>query len=108
LQVGELPATCPWSIPQKLSPSAVFTPNTGVAGTSIVVTGYKWPIGETINIGNVTIGSSISTHALTVNSKGEITGTITCPSIAVGVKDVVINGTIAGVRTFTNAFTVAT
>jgi cytoskeletal protein CcmA (bactofilin family) len=84
----------------------VFTPDTGTVGTVITVTGYKWPIGETISVGNVTIGGAIATHSLIVNSKGEISGDMTCPSIAAGAQDVVITGTIAGAMTYAGAFTV--
>ena len=63
---------------------------------------------DTIAAGNVTVGGTAATHTLTVNGTGNLTGNITVPTLAVGLKTIVITGDTSGVQTFTGAFTVTT
>jgi len=86
--------------------TATFTPTHGPVGTVIAVTGTGWTGNETIAAGNVTVGNATATHTLTVNGAGELTGNITVPTLAVGLKTIVITGNTSGAQTFTDAFTV--
>ncbi len=88
----------------------VFNPNSGPAGTTITVpTGSGWNDSDTIS--SVTVGGVTAAKSLTVSSSGNLTGTITVPSI-VGTPpfpvNIVITGANSGPQTFVNAFNVTT
>ena len=90
--------------------TAIFNPATGPVGTVITVTGTGWAGNDTITavtVGNIT---ATSTHHLTVNAVGALTGNITVPTAldTLGLKDIVITGATSGAQTFEDAFTVTT
>ena len=88
--------------------AATFNPISGPVGTVIAVTGTGWTGNETIAAGNVTVGGTTATHTLTVNGSGALSGNITVPAVAVGLKTIVITGATSGAQTFAGAFTVTT
>jgi hypothetical protein len=87
--------------------TANFVPISGPVGTTITVTGTGWAPSDTIAVGAVTVGGVVAVHTLTVDGTGALSGTITVPAQADGLKDIVITGATSGARTFANAFTVA-
>jgi hypothetical protein len=84
------------------SPVTAFSPDYGVVGSSITVSGIGWPISDTIT--GVTVGGVSASHTLTVDGSGIISGTITCPAVAHGSHSIVITGTIAGAITLSSSF----
>ncbi|MCX6013161.1 MAG: IPT/TIG domain-containing protein, partial [Chloroflexi bacterium] len=93
-----------------VAPTAVPSPKTGPVGTVVTITGSGWALSETINSSTgVTVGGVAAAHTLVVSATGALTGTVTVPTGAVGVCNIVITGSVTGLKTFTgtNAFTVA-
>jgi prepilin-type N-terminal cleavage/methylation domain-containing protein len=85
----------------------VFNPNSGPAGTVVnVPTGSGWSPSDTSF--SVKVGSTTAINTLTVNSNGNISGTITVPSGLTGFQTISITGAVSGTQTFTNAFDVTT
>ncbi|MCX6668038.1 MAG: hypothetical protein NTV74_07395, partial [Euryarchaeota archaeon] len=84
--------------------TADFDPIIGPVGTIITVTGEGWTADELITA--VTVGGGAAVHTLTVDGDGNLSGTITVPTQATGLKNIVITGNTSGEQTFTNAFTV--
>jgi photosystem II stability/assembly factor-like uncharacterized protein len=85
-------------------PSVSFSPDYGMVGSILTVTGSNWAIGETIV--DVTINSVSATNTLVVDGFGNITGTITCPSIPNGSYSIIIEGTIVLFVTSGDVFSV--
>jgi hypothetical protein len=93
-------------------PMATFFPSYGPCRgdisnrTVISVSGTGWSPGEDID--NTCVFSGISepgdSSLLWVNGSGDIDGSIVPPSMAPGVHDITITGSISGAHTFTSAF----
>jgi large repetitive protein len=89
----------------KITPTASFSPTSGIAGASITVTGNGWAASE--NITSATIGGTSATNTLTINSSGTLSGKITVPASATpGVKNISITGFSSGLQIFSSAFIV--
>jgi len=88
--------------------NATFTPVKGPVGTTLTITaGTGWVPSDTIS--TVTVGTVAAAKSLTVNSNGDLSGTITVPSgLTTGDKTMVITGAISGAQTYIDAFTVTT
>jgi prepilin-type N-terminal cleavage/methylation domain-containing protein len=83
----------------------IFSPTSGPVGTVITIpSGAGWTANDTIS--GVTIGGTNAAYSLTVNSSGNLTGTITVPSIATGHQTIVITGANSGAEIFTGVFAV--
>ena len=85
-------------------PTAMFVPISGPVDTSISVIGAGWATEDTIDA--VAVGGEAAIHTITVDSLGNLAGTITVPVLDPGIKDIVINGVSSGEQTFTDAFIV--
>jgi hypothetical protein len=86
--------------------TATFSTTSGPVGTVITVTGSGWAVSDTIS--GVTVGGVTATKTLSVNSSGNLSGTITVPTVTVGLKNIIITGNNTGSKTFTGAFQVTT
>jgi len=103
------------AVPVLAAPTATFSPTSGPVGTSVTVSGTGWAASEAIssvtvglvNLGGVTATYS-ATHSLTVNASGNLSGTITIPTVAGGAQNIIITGATSGPQIFTGAFTVTT
>jgi type II secretory pathway pseudopilin PulG len=85
----------------------VFNPNSGPAGTIVTVpTGSGWSSSDTSF--SVRIGPTTATNTLVVSSTGNLSGTITVPSVTTGPQTISITGVVSGTQTFVNAFNVTT
>jgi hypothetical protein len=84
--------------------TATFNPTSGKVGSTITVTGSGWALSDTIS--SVKVGGTTAANTLIVNSSGSLSGTITVPSVSVGLQNIIITGNISGTQTFSNAFTV--
>lgn len=84
-------------------PTATFTPTSAAAGAVITVNGTGWSPSETIS--TVSIGSLTTVNTLTVDSAGNLTGTITIPTIMKGSWPITITGSVSGPLSY--AFTVS-
>ena len=86
--------------------TATFGQTSGPVGTVITVTGSGWAVSDIIS--GVTVGGVTATKTLSVNSSGNLSGTITVPTVTVGLKNIIITGNNTGSKTFTGAFQVTT
>jgi hypothetical protein len=86
--------------------TATFTPASGPVGTVITVSGVGWAMSDTIS--GVSIGGTGVSVNLTVDNTGNLSGTITVPSLTPGLKDISIIGTATGTKTFLGVFKVTT
>jgi prepilin-type N-terminal cleavage/methylation domain-containing protein len=85
----------------------VFNPNSGPVGTIVTVpTASGWSSSDTSF--SVKVGPTIATNTLVVSSSGNLSGTITIPSVTTGFQTISITGAVSGTQTFTNAFSVTT
>jgi prepilin-type N-terminal cleavage/methylation domain-containing protein len=83
----------------------IFSPTSGPVGTVITIpSGAGWTANDTIS--GVTVGGTNAAYSLTVNSSGNLTGTITVPSISSGAQTIVITGANSGAEIFTGVFAV--
>jgi len=93
------------SVTFNVVPSANFSPNKGPCGTSVTVTGCGWKASELIL--RAWVDSQPAVHTLSVNSAGNLSGTITIPwGLTTGMKNVTIEGSMSDDQTFTEAFEV--
>jgi len=83
--------------------TASFTPTSGLPGTVVTVGGAGWKPSESIT--RVTVGGYNSIYSLHVDAEGSLSGSITIPQAASGVKSIVITGEESGAQTFEKAFT---
>jgi prepilin-type N-terminal cleavage/methylation domain-containing protein len=86
--------------------AASFSPASGPVGTVVAVTGSGWVTSDTIS--SVSVGGVTATNTLTVNSSGNLSGTITVPTQTVGLKNIIITAAKTGAKTFTGVFKVTT
>lgn len=86
-----------------MSITVTFSPIYGVVGTVVTVSGTTPNPSEFLTA--VTVGGASATHTLYTDGSA-IHGTITIPSLSVGLKTIVITGQWSGVSTFADAFTV--
>ena len=85
--------------------TATFSPSSGPVGTMMTVSGTGWAGSDTIS--SVTLGGISATKSLTVDSNGNLSGTITVPASApTGLQTIIITGANTGVKTFTGVFKV--
>ena len=85
----------------------VFNPNSGPVGTVVIVpTGSGWSSSDTSF--SVKVGSATAINTLVVSSTGNLSGTITVPSVTTGLQTISISGAVSPTQTFTNAFNVTT
>ena len=87
--------------------TATFTPASGPVGTVITVSGVGWAMSDTIS--GVSIGgTAVNSVGFTVDSTGNLSGTITVPSLTPGLQDISITGMATGNKIFVGVFKVTT
>jgi hypothetical protein len=84
--------------------TASLSPASGSIRASLVVSGTGWVGSDTIS--SVTVGGVAADYVLTVDASGNLSGTVTVPSVTIGAKDIVIAGSSSGAQTFASAFMV--